>query len=338
MTPVSGLAQTAHELGIDRSGLGNLSEAEQEKALKGMRNLNATWFRDGLGPINAVRLVKQNNLKMLAIVGPALSDYDGSSRTPLNGGEKFGQHCGWAQGSLKLSTINLDKFAQRLRATLAAVRAANLTIDAFEIGNEYDSMCFNGDVPDGHAASDQELKAIVKAYGELLKAAALAIREFFPQAKIITFGIAHGSDQWDNPPHHISRPARMIAMLRNIDGFNYLDNAQYHVDGYGTHIYPWSGAPAGHMTSILREDVAAIGTAKPYWVTEWGFLSAKDFPNQKGQSLLQATREMLTTFDNLGRTIPLGPLMFYSYNGWLTDSTGQLLPQANVLSAYAGKR
>ena len=258
MTPVSGLAQTAHELGIDRSGLGNLSEAEQEKALKGMRSLNATWFRDGLGPTNAIRLVKQNNLKMLAIVGPALSDYDGSSRTPLNGGEKFGQHCGWAQGSLKLSTINLDKFAQRLRATLVAVRAANLTIDAFEIGNEYDSMCFNGDVPDGHAASDQELKAIVKAYGELLKAAALAIREFFPQAKIITFGIAHGSDQWDNPPHHISEPARMIAMLRNIDGFNYLDNAQYHVDGYGTHIYPWSGPSCTY-------DVHVAGRCGCYW-------------------------------------------------------------------------
>ena len=89
---------------------------------------------------------------------------------------------------------------------------------------------------------------------------------------------------------------------------------------------------------MLQEDVAAIGTAKPYWVTEWGFLSAKDFPNQKGQSLLQATQEMLTTFDSLSRTIPLGPLMFYSYNGWLTDNTGQLLPQANVLSAYAGKR
>jgi hypothetical protein len=81
-----------------------------------------------------------------------------------------------------------------------------------------------------------------RAYGEFLKASALIIRDphYFPQAKIITFGIAHGSDQWDKPPHHISNPARMITMLRNIDGFNYLDNAQYHVDGYGTHIYPWA--------------------------------------------------------------------------------------------------
>jgi hypothetical protein len=62
--------------------------------------------------------------------------------------------------------------------------------------------------------------------------------DYFPHAKIITFDIAHGSHRWDRPPHHFSNPARMVALVRNLDGFNYLDNAIYHVDGYGTHIYP----------------------------------------------------------------------------------------------------
>ena len=30
----------------------------------------------------------------------------------------------------------------------------------------------------------------------------------------------------------------MMAMLRNVDGFNYLENKEYKVDGYGTHLYP----------------------------------------------------------------------------------------------------
>jgi hypothetical protein len=80
--------------------------------------------------------------------------------------------CGWSGGDGKLSEINLAKFAQHLRATLDAVRAANLTIDAFEIGNEFDTTCYDADVPVGHSASEKEIATWLRGYGEFLKAAA----------------------------------------------------------------------------------------------------------------------------------------------------------------------
>jgi len=60
--------------------------------------------------------------------------------------------------------VNLAKLAQRLRTQLDAVKAANLTIDAFEIGNEDDWICFNGDVPDGHTPTQEEWMTAVRGY------------------------------------------------------------------------------------------------------------------------------------------------------------------------------
>jgi hypothetical protein len=334
--------QAKEELGIDRSGLSGQSAAEQQKALQDIHNLKATWFRDGPSSdtpqglarfVEEVRIAKQQGLKVLDPVGASWIDLDGQKNE--NAGEDFHKRCGWPQGSVKVGAVNLKKFQDRFSKELSAVKVANLAIDAFEIGNELDSYCFNGDIPNGHAAADAELKQIARAYGEFLKTAALVIRADFPQAKIITFGIAHASDQWDNPPHHISHPARMIAMLRNIDGFDYLDNAQYHVDGYGTHIYPWAGEIAGSVRNTLKEDSSLLGKDKPIWITEWGFLTHNDFPNRKGQSLTDGIKEMLATFDSISRDIPLGPVMYYAYNGWLVDGTGKLQPAADVLSAYA---
>jgi hypothetical protein len=339
-------AQAREELGIDRSNLTTQSEAVQEKTLQGIRDLHATWFRDVLSAaakpenqakfVNEVRLAKQNNLKMLVNVLPSYLDYD---EPFANAGEDFRKMCGWSGGDGKLSQINLTKFAQHLRATLDAVKAANLTIDAFEIGNEFDTTCYDADVPVGHAASEEEIAAWLRGYGEYLKAAALVIRDpnYFPHAKIVTFGIAHGSDQWDKPWRHISHPAAVVARLRNVNGFNYLDNALYHVDGYGTHIYPWPGDIVGSVRGTLTQDAAALGRDKPFWVTEWGFLSKSSFPTQKGETLGQGIGEILATFDSLAPGIPLGPVLFYRYDVWLTDKTGQLLPEASVLSDYAAR-
>jgi hypothetical protein len=337
-TPTSEcLAQTALELGIDRSQLGSQSEAVQEKTVQDIRALHATWFRDGPTSgspkavsnfVNEVRLVKQQNLKMLINVLQMDEDYDGV--LPRN-------RCGW--GEKKLSTINLDKYAQRLRTLFGALKDAHLTIDAVEFGNEDDVDCYDGDVPSGHSANQEEVEAWLSGYGRFLKTGAEILHDprFFPQAKIITFGITHASDLWDKPPHHLSKPARIVAMLRNVKGFNYLDNASYHVDGYGTHIYAQNDIEE-IITGYLREDASYLGRDKPFWVTEWGFADPKGFPNKSGKNMNQALEESLAVYEKLSREIPLGPLMFYRYDVWLADESGQLLPLAIGLSAHFAKR
>jgi hypothetical protein len=114
-----------------------------------------------------------------------------------------------------------------------------------------------------------------------------------------------------------------------------LENSSYHVDGYGTHIYPWPGDIVGSVRGTVGQDADALGRDKPFGVTEWGFLSKSSFPTPKSETLEQGIKEILATFDNLASSIPLGPVMFYRYDVWLTDSAGNLLPLANVLSDYA---
>jgi hypothetical protein len=246
---------------------------------------------------------------------------------------------GFESGDGRLSQINLTKFTQHLLAVLDAVKAANLSIDAFEIGNEFDTTCYDADVPVGHQASKQEIETWLRGYGEFPKAAALVIRDanYFPHSKIITFGMAHASDKWDKPWRHMSHPEALVARLRNVNRFNCLDNSQYHVDGYGTRIYPWPGDIVGSVRGALTQDADELGRGKPLWVTEWGFLSKSSFPTPNHESLDQGIQEIIDTFASLAPSIPLGPMMFYRYDVWLTDETGQLLPQASILSRYGAE-
>jgi hypothetical protein len=157
---------------------------------------------------------------------------------------------------------------------------------------------------------------------------------YFPNAKIITFGIAHGSDRWDPSPHphHFSNPARMLALLRNLDGFNYLDNAIYHLDGYGTHIYPNPDNLGQSATDLIRQDAAILGPDKPFWITEWG-LDAKSYPDKLGQKRSDGIRSFYAILDKLH--MPFGPTFYYAYN-LLIDAKGTLLPEASAVTAYAG--
>jgi hypothetical protein len=255
-------------------------------------------------------------------------DYDGV--LPTN-------RCGWREKAL--SAINLDKYSQRLRTLFGAIRAAGQTVNAVEFGNEDDQYCYDADVPNGHVASKEELLTWLRGYGHFLKTGALILHDpqYFPNAKIITFGIAHVLAAWDTPSHHLEHPAHVVAMLRDVDSVNYLDNSSYHVDGYGTHVYASNDIEA-IITLFLREDAANLGHDKPFWVTEWGFSNPKAFPNKNGQSVSQAMEECLAVFDKLGKQIPLGPLMFYRYDVWLADGSGGLSPLADVLSTHAGSR
>jgi hypothetical protein len=331
-------AQAVKEIGIDRSGLSQQSAAVQQKTLEDIRNLGATWFRDGptsgspqgvANFVNEVRLADQQRLKMLVSIVQMDEDYDGPLTTHDHG---------WK--AKKLSEINLDKFTRRFRNLLDALKAASLTIDAVEFGNEDDSYYYDADVPYDHYATPGELQTWLRGYGAFLKAGAEVLRDprYYPHAKIITFGIAHGCDACGGPPRHLSNPARVVAMLKDVNGFNYLDNARYHVDGYGTHVYASPNDVGGSVAHTLREDAAALGPGRPLWVTEWGFQDLKSFPNRKGETLSQGLRSFLDAFDGLRGQMPIGPIMFYRYDVWLSDASGKLLPQAGVFSAYAAKR
>jgi len=332
--PLSALG-AAREFGIDYSRLSTKSARVQARSLAGIRALGATWFRDvyvantpdGLNDfVNELRTAKQLKLKLLVELLPVGDDFDGVQ--PENGGDEFFKVCGWRSGSRKLSLIDLNKFSQRIRTQFAALKAAGVTVEAFEIGNEFDLMCFNGDVPNGHEATPAEFMTAVRAYARYLKTSAEAIHAYYPNAKILTFGLADVLHERDGGMHHFSNPARMIADLRNLDGYNYLDNASYHVDAYGLHVYPTRGRIA--KTTQQKLATVAILNDKPIWITEWGLKPAL-YSDAEGGARAQAAAEFYATLDAYRGTVTFGPLFYYSYPTGLTDASGNLLPDASAI-------
>jgi hypothetical protein len=337
------------EVGLCRSNTIWEPKARQAAIIAGIRATGLHWFRDAFaeGPertqdfVDVVRMAKQAGLKVLVVVIQDASDYDGAAAKADNAGWLFKRRCGWESGSLKLSQINTTKFKARLHGLLLSLKAANLTVDAFEIGNEVDWVCFNGDVPFGRWANAHDVAVAAHGYARFLEAAAEVIREpgFPSDTKIITFGIAHADMGWDLPPHHLPNPASFVASLRNLDGINYLDNARYHVDGYGLHIYPDANDIKGSVAATLKRDSAALGTDLPFWITEFGWRKGQ-FPNRRGESRAQAVGDFFAALAE-DRQDKFGPVFYYDYNSpdWgLLDDHGKLLPEAAALARAASVR
>ncbi len=332
------------EVGIDRSNMIWEPKPKQASIFAGIRTMGVRWFRDAFAYppdrtsdfVDIVRQAKRARLKMLVVVTQDASDYDGTAPMAENAGPAFQRLCGWPGGSLKLSRMNLSKFKNRLRGLLSSLKAAKLDVDAFEIGNEVDWVCFNGDVPFGRAARPNDILIAARGYARVLQAAAEVIRNprFFPNAKIITFGMSHADAGWDNaPPHHLPNPAAFVASLRHLDGVNYLSNARYHVDGYGTHIYPDPDDIKRSTAATLAKDTEALGSDLPIWITEFG-LRKKRFPNRAGENRSQAIRDFFEALAHDSRN-SFGPVFYYDYDGpsWgLTDARGHLLPEARALA------
>jgi hypothetical protein len=323
------------------------TKQKQASIFSGIRATRVRWFRDAFAYppdrtadfIEVVRQAKQANLKMLVVVTQSATDYDGAAPTADNAGPAFQKLCGWSQGSMKLSRINLTKFKSRLRGLLVALKAARLQVDAFEIGNEVDWVCFNGDVPFGRDANPDEVLVAARGYARFLDAAAEVIRDprYFPGAKIITFGMAHADDKWDMPRHHLPNPAAFVASLRKLDGVNYLSNARYHVDGYGSHIYTGPDDVERSAAATLVADADALGTDLPIWITEFGWRK-NQFPNRAGENRGQAIEEFFKALAE-DRRITFGPMFYYAYDDppWsLVDSRGALLPEALALARHCG--
>ncbi len=346
--PMQAQPRAQFDVGIDRSNMIWETKQKQAAIFAGIRATHVRWFRDSFAYppdrtadfIDVVRQAKQANLQMLVVLTPNETDYDGAAPVADTAGPAFQKLCGWPQGSLKLSQLDPAKFQDRLRGLLAGLKAAKLAVDAFEIGNEVDWVCFNGDVPFGRDAGADDILIAARGYARFLQAAAEVIRDprYFPAAKIITFGMAHIDDAWDKPPrHHLPNPAAFVASLRNLDGVNYLSNARYRVDGYGSHIYTGPDDIKQSVAAALARDADALGTELPVWITEFGWRTDQ-FPNRAGESRSQAIAHF---FDALSddRRNSFGPVFYYAYDdsSWsLLDARGALLPEAHVLARHCG--
>ncbi len=195
------------------------------------------------------------------------TDYAPQDRIPGNPAV-----CQW--GTAPLSKINLASYAHRLRTHFDALKVASQSPDAFEIGNELDLHCNDADMPTISEfakhnwtwfLSDAQVHAWVAGYAPVLKTAATLIREYFPQALVITGGMS-------NPTGNSAPLIAALAHFTDSSGrtFDYTTL----VDGYGTHIYPPADTTL-HLVQHASSDLIAQAAdlphlaEKPLWITEW---------------------------------------------------------------------
>ncbi|MBV8696835.1 MAG: hypothetical protein JO052_03110, partial [Bradyrhizobium sp.] len=251
-------------------------EARRKAVFDGIARMHVQWFRDGFGAntpdgiklfVDMVNQVHARDMKMLAVVGGHPDDFDKKDYIdPKTSG------CEW--GAYPLSKINLARLEQRVRGYFDALKQAAVTVDAFEIGNETDLYCNDADMPKSSEfaahhwqwfLSKDQVHAFVAGYAPFLATYARLIRDYFPAAKIITFGMS-------NPTGNSAALIQALASFpdESAKTFDYTSL----VDGYGSHIYLSSMTTLymiNRATTQLSEQGALLPhlQQKPIWITEW---------------------------------------------------------------------
>ncbi len=333
LSPVSYLP----ELSIARSNLAWESTGSQNTVISTLASIDAAWYRDAirasaLATTNArlFKRIQDQGKDILVTVLPDAEDYTNPSASTAHATNAFLTKCGWSGGILKLSEMDLDRFEARLRANLSALKTEGVKVGAFEIGNEIDWVCFNGDLPLDRVVGDSELKPHAAAYARMLDRAIRTIRlpEFYPKARIISFGAANVLG--DSTPGMIKNPGKLLALLTDQDGVDYLEL----IDAVGAHVYPDPNNPESAADALDRfED--AIGERKQIWVTEWGFrTSAFTDSSARAEAIFRSYRSFVGE-----ENLRIENLFTYALDAFgdqfaLVDSNYRLLPEASYYNGF----
>ncbi|MBO9667479.1 MAG: hypothetical protein J7501_11790 [Bdellovibrio sp.] len=322
------------ELGIAQSNLTwdeNYSSTVEEISLLKTRGLRTNARSSGeLNKFVAV-VKKANNsgLNVVVNINQEAEDYDNASLSTAHAGNAFRKQCGWANGQLRFSQINPQKFAKRFEAYLKSLSEAKASVSAFEIGNELDWVCFNGDIPLGTSITSArgfDLKAFTTKYSQIIAISRTLIDKYYPKSKLLSFGMANCFLFTDKSC--VLDSYNMVASLKsqNSNGKNVLNM----IDGIGEHFYTETNQ-IWKARQTLIDHSAKLGISKPYWITEWGYKDQEH--SDRSQAFLTFLEYMNSSYN-----IPVSHLFLYNYNKeneWsLRKDNGSLDPAARVIGKY----
>lgn len=277
---------TAHALGIAQPNLLWVNqEKDRNQLLNSIAKIGARSIRTEMREVRDLsRLSKAiegaNGLGIGAVIAIMVTDSDiapakrvhavGSADYPT-----FKKYCGWDSGIAKLSDLKPSQFRARLETHLQAFKAKGLRIDAFEVGNELNWACFNGDIPWNAYPNRSAIKKTAIAYGSMALVSRWLIKKYYPQAKILTFGWANvdvfAKDPKDGSPHSQISVRDFYQALQWAYGRWFLDSV---FDGIGIHVYPSSVLEMDSQVRLFFDRMRKqwnLSNRTPFWVTEWGF-------------------------------------------------------------------
>jgi hypothetical protein len=164
---------------------------------------------------------------------------------------------------------SLDRYAKRIETQLETFRSQELDVFAFEIGNEINLMCFNGDISATAPQDREKIASSLDGYAAVLKTAKQVISEHYPSAHVISAGLATPTSEAGG----IS-PTTVIRHLRSMGGVVGNDYLAKYASGCGFHLY-LSGKNVdpvnmpGAMARFLDPIRDALDPNMPIWLTEW---------------------------------------------------------------------
>jgi hypothetical protein len=264
---------------------------------------------------------------LLAVVTDA-EDFVDPAGALAHAGSAFNAKCGWPSGIYRLTAVDLGRYKARLQSYVSAFAAAGLVIDAYEIGNEYDWVCFNGDLPLSGTITPTDFDATVQAYAGILKASHQVLHDPARCANplVLTFGASNGYFTLGGGSGSVDATA-FLARLRSIQGADYLAS---FADGIAEHLYNNDE----HDAAILEAAATVVPAGRPFWITEWGVATSVV---ATGYPRYAALKQELTRFNSLpALSVENSFLYAFSDGVWevFDPPTGTPLYEARIFQDY----
>ncbi len=301
--------KTALGLHVGTINTGTTLEADQIiSQAKGMGVKSVRLiYQNPITNITTAYVVKQLNeegIDVLITIMPHSSDYSDiktSYSNYPNGSSEFENLCGspgW-KWMYKYSTIDQSLYKSRLESLLFEINRQGGSVAAFELGNETDWACFNGDIPVIPATSGNDpydlsqtgyLRGTVRGYAATLKTTYQTIKAIHPPAAVLTFGAAN-TYLYDNKKPHLNYP-NFLLWLSDVDGVNYLTT---YSDATAMHFYP-QVISTSEIANIIGPAFTNAATYRnKFWITEFGF--GKSLPQYVADPT-NVEKLRFTTFQN----------------------------------------
>lgn len=258
-------------------------DAMAQNGVTAMRMMLVTPFAQSM---DVVAYCNQKGIDVLLMVPLTLRDYYPPGMVPRKGNSGL-------YTVPHLSELDPARFREKWSEALGLMTARGLRISGVQIDNEFNSAAFNGDLPlvkggailrsgseTGYAfwgAYRMGMERVVEVLS--IVSTSLKASERYKEVPVVLGGLARPTDTWiRNIGGSLVEPDLALRTLLAL-------GAGRHIDAYAIHVYPqvpraqWSKPEVvirDYFEKRMAELTTVTGTAKRWWITEWGFARRRE--------------------------------------------------------------
>jgi hypothetical protein len=309
-------------VGVNVNSFQNFSAADQQTIVDQLKRSGVGFVRTSLRPddknMKLAKNLQSEGIGLVLVTGPVF--LQNASLRPADPQRHM-------RSAMPLSYADPERSQAYFQTVFDKLDSYGITLTGVEVGNEINWTDFNGDFPlpgQGKAftyedlSRDPEARRVAQGLLQYLKILA-ALKQVRDHSKLNTHApiIAAGMAAVNGGPWQQKLQADSVSIPATYEFLRAhgLDNL---VDGYGVHVYapqvkPGDKAAIAQMYAQLDANIFPPGNMKPYWLTEWGFVSSAT-SSADDQARAQSVVEMRNYFLGLYGQGRLGGLFWYVWN------------------------